>query len=388
MNKKKLLLCTLLALVVLCVPSFKASAAESQVLDADTGETVTEFKTHVITTGDEADFKVYKEYYVGVVPDTTNSQTVFTAVVPITLDKTGFLYIGSYLDNSTQTTATGSIDVFSDEACTDSVYSSYKEVAKIEKKGTYYVQFTVRDSASDGVTPYIFDFVSNFEDSSNRTLKNKTWAYSAIMDYSKPIYYKVTATKDGSITFNTSAAYSTKVTLCNSSKKAISDECYVSSSSGKSVFAVKKGTYYIKVTTSSDSVRVKSTFKAITDKSGASKAKAKKITMGSKALSGTVLATDKKGKADWYKFTNTKTKTVNVTFKGSVLSGKIVLEFFDSKGTSFGTTYINTLDADSSFTPYQGSYFDTKKTLPKGTYYIKVTKSTAKTSGTYSLKVK
>jgi hypothetical protein len=407
MKKGKILLCALLALVLGLTPGLTVSAAAvatptptttpttapttGQIVDADTGNGVDKMSTHVLTTGDDKDFKTFKAYYVSVPATSTNAIGSYEYVAPIKLSKTGLLICAAQFDSETHPTATARFDIYTDAACTNYLssydYDGYTGY-KVKKAGTYYVKFQVSDSTSDGVTPYYFGFYSQLEDSSNRTLKNKQWIYSSYIDTSKDLYYKVSASKAGSITFNLKTEYSSYVTLFNSSKKAISEKVYVPATSGKAVFAVKKGTYYVKVKPSSDYVFVKSTFKAITDKSGSKKSKAKSLTVGGKAISASVLATDKKGASDWYKFTNKKTKKIMVTFTGSVSSGEIELEFFNAKGESFGTVKINSVDEDASFNPYSASYLSTSKTLPKGTYYIKVTKKSTKTSGTYSLKVK
>ncbi|BCN32852.1 hypothetical protein [Anaeromicropila herbilytica] len=407
MKKGKIVLCLLLTLVLAVTPSFNVNATEVAptttptttatapvVKDAETGATVDKMNTAVLTTGSDQDFKNIKGYTVDVQPDLTNTLGITKTVVPIQISKKGILSIYYTLGNNA--TATYDIELFSDAACTKTVYHINKEDADngkyvdfiVKKSGTYYVQFQVTDSTSDGITPYQLGFLSQLYNGSDRTLKNKTWAISGNTDSSAYVYYKVTASKAGSITVNAESEYGNNVYLCNSSKKAISDRCYVSKSSAyKAVFAVKKGTYYIKFQPSDTFYRVKSTFKAISDKSGSSMKKAKRLKLGAKAVNATVLASDKKGKADWYKFSTSKRKKVNVIIEGTASSGKIKVEFYLSNGKKFNDyTELQGTDEVASFSPYYGTYG--VESLPKGTYYVKVTKTSTKTSGSYHIRIK
>lgn len=276
------------------------------------------------------------------------------------------------------------LDFYYDEACTTTdLYSTYNQYAKIKEKGTYYLQLKVYDHGNnipeDG---YVFEVYFQFVSGADRELKDKTWsAATMVREYADGMYFKVSTSKAGTLTINLESDNSAYITLLNSNKKEISDKTYYYTKDGKLCFAVGKGTYYLKVNTYSSYFRIKSTFKAITDSSGASKAKAKALTKG-KTYNGLVTATDKKGKVDWYKITLSKAQTVNIQFKGNVSSGKITLEFFgENIGGSITRTLYN-LDDDRSF--QATTYRSTK--LPKGTYYIKVTKSTDTTSGNYTLK--
>lgn len=393
MNKGKKLLCVLLACILCLAPTFNVTAAQipaSQAIDADSAQTVSQMSTHIITTGSKSDFGKVKGYYVSV-PATadTNSIGKYQTVVPMKITKKGILVTTFGFDNATHPTATtANVELYTDANCTNQVYASQKESIdsyKIKKAGTYYFKFTVMDSSSDGVTPYDFKFISQLEDASDRTLKNKAEVYSANIDTAGNIYYKVTASKTGSLTFKYDSSYGANVTLCNSKKQAISDKCYLSTSSPKVVFAVKKGTYYYRVNAYADYLYAKSTFTAITDKSGTSKAKPRQLVLGGKAINGVVLASDKKGKTDWFKFTLTKSKKVAINFKGSASSGEIKLVLFSNAiGGQTGTSIYHSEDENVVF--YPKTILSDK--LPKGTYYIKVIKNTSKTSGNYSLRVK
>lgn len=374
MKKKSFLLFGIIMMCLLCFPSIKASAAEGYIEDYETSEVLKGLTTYVVTTGEEKDLDNLTKQVIYVPTDTKEY------VVPITLKHKGILYCAAYLSDDT---LSGYLDIYADKDCTKSIYySSYDGTAVIPAAGTYYLKFSVYDY-SDNIEEeyYTFDFASLLYNGENRTLKNKEWAVTGIANPEKPILYKVSVTNPGVLTVNIDSEYSSYVTLLNSSKKAISKEVYASYD-GEARFAVAKGTYYLEVSSYSDFIRVKSTFKAITESSGSSKSKAKIITAG-KTYKGLVVATDKESKVDWYKVTLTKSQMVDITFLGSVSSGKIKLEFYGNGIRGSITEFISQLDEDASFTAMTW----TSDKLPKGTYYIKVTKTSADTSGNYSIKL-
>jgi hypothetical protein len=377
MKKRLIYLISFLMFVFLLVPSIKAEAS-GYAVDYDTKETVDEITTHVITNGDDNDLDTIKSYGIAVPSDAKE------LIVPIKLDHKGILICTAVLDDTTPESVSAYLDIYADAECTDSIYyNSYNNIAKIPEAGTYYLKFTVYDSADVEPEYYALGFASQFYSGDDRTIKNKEWTCTGSLDYSTPVYYKISAKESGSITIEVDAEYSSNVTLLNSKKKALSEEVYVSTySGGKTVFAVDKGTYYIKVTSSSDIYRLKSSFKETKDYSGATKAKAKTLAKG-KLYSGLVTTSDKTGKIDWYKITLTKSQEVNITFTGSVSSGEIEIEFYGNEISGSITDRISSVDADGSFAAETW----TSSKLPKGTYYIKVTKSSKYTSGFYNIRL-
>jgi hypothetical protein len=378
MKKKISLIFGILLMAFLLIPNTKVFA-EGTAQDYATGEEVTKLSTVALTTGDDKDFKNYVTYSINVAsdPDSSNVEVIF----PMTISQKGILNCASVYLDSNPTTSYGDFGIYSDAACTNPIdYNTYDYLAVIPKKGTYYFKFSVSDYSDEKPEDgYYFGLSSNFLSGADRALKDKTWSIAG-SEAKKPIYYKITTTKAGSLTINLESDYSNTITLLNSSKKAISDETTYYSTDSKASYAVGKGTYYVKVTSNSDLYRIKSTFKAVTDTSGTTKAKAKKLPAG-KASKGLVLTSDKAGKVDWYKFTLTKSQTVDITFLGDVSSGVISLELYGSGVSGSVTSSINTVDSDQSF-----SVFTTGSSkLSKGTYYIKITKKTKNTSGSYTL---
>lgn len=376
MKKKLCLLFSVLLMVLSCVPSITAQAA-GFVVDADTGLLVDKFTTFTVTTGTEKENSSPKGYGVYITSDTNE------LVVPIDFNSKGVWYFKSYMGEDAPDTATGLYDIYSDEACTQVLsYSSYSNAAFIPDKGTYYVKFSITDTGSEKPEGYIMLLYSIFYNGEDKSLTNKTFSCTGNSNAENPVYYKISVPKTGSITINTESEYTAYVTLLDSSKKTISNEASTTYANNYSAcFAVTKGTYYIKVNTTSETYRLKYTFKAITDASGTTKAKAVNLTPG-KTYTGVVLTSDKTGKVDWYKITLSKSQKVDITFTGSVSSGEIAVEFYGSGLTESITDSITTVNEDRSFSSETG----TSTKLPKGTYYIKVSKAANKTSGFYNIK--
>lgn len=373
---KKRLLCLLLAFIM-CFPTVTAYASEV-VMDIDSGEFGEELETYTVTTGEDDELDTVKSYEIYIPVDTKK------VVLPITFNEKGLFYCAAELAEEMSSVYLN-LYIYSDEECTKRVsYSTYDYKAAIPKSGTYYIELSINDySGNPPAEYYNVLFASQFFKGNDKTLKNKQWAVTGNVDTSKPVYYKVTVSKAGVLTINTEAEYSSYVTLLDSKKKDLSEDVYAySGNEYKAVFAVKKGTYYIKVKSSSDILRIKYTFTSPEDKSGASKSKATKMTAG-KEYTGMITASDKKGTTDWYKITLTKSQKVEFEITGNVSSGNIKLEFYGDNISGTITRNIDTLNEDAGFKAETW----TSDKLPKGTYYIKFTKDKDKTSGYYKIKL-
>lgn len=376
--------------VVIALPVSKVLAnetadpsAKGSIIDADTNYDVTEFETNDLDiTLEEAN---YKSYYI----DVPNSQSV---VVPITLDEKGRLYYIYDFKNEYQNQKSYYLDIYTDAACTQMAeyynYDTYYGELDVTKTGTYYIKFSVIDSTTEQDMFNYFKFSSFFVNSRNETLTSGKQIVTAFLSYDNPIYYKVTVSKPGSISFNMQASYGGNVTLCNSKKKAIANECKSTDTEHTFVFAVSKGTYYLKVTSSSSYAYVMQTTKGITDESGPSKEKAKTIKVNGDEVKALALSTEKSGKADWFKFTNDKKRKTIVDVVGTVACGGLKIDFYDTKGTSWGSRYFYPANNTNGGVSTIYYILDGTEKLPKGTYYIKVSKTSAKTNATYSVGVR
>lgn len=153
------------------------------------------------------------------------------------------------------------------------------------------------------------------------------------------------------------------------------------------IYVVKKGvTYYLKVysldVNGENCYRIKTKFAAKTDAGGASKKKATSIKFGEKS-SGLVFAEDKDKTADWFKISVSKKQRVKFRYSSLLSSGSLLIDIYDEKGKLLVKEYaVETQDKGGSFEVLNAN--GTTK-LPKGVYYIKVTKASKKTSGYYTI---
>ncbi|MCR5756033.1 MAG: hypothetical protein K6G30_14630 [Acetatifactor sp.] len=371
--KRTKLLAWLLA-IALSFSTMVPSAFAAEVPAQATGDAITpeeassflpeasEFTTHVVT-----------------LPAGTTS-----VVKEIHMSHSGYVFVPMSI-TGTQKSIT--VEMFSDAACTSkigyskSLGSSYLTAtlsAPISKEGTYYLRFSTYSAMDNNVDitlrPYCYD-------SSERKIaaKKTVYSYSGSNDL---IYHKISIAKPGYIkvdaTSNNSVA-SLYVTLCNNKKKPQSEQSYISSSLNTDglYFAVKKGTYYL-ATKSSDIVSLKYTFTAVKEKSGAKQDKAVAIKAGS-TVKGLIQSSDKTTTYDYYKVSLNSTKKLSLTASTKCndrISFKVIPA--NSKLHLFGDTlYLSSTGKET--------FVSTDK-LPKGTYYIQVSKYRSTTSGFYTIK--
>lgn len=220
------------------------------------------------------------------------------------------------------------MELYSDVACTKkqgsfSLFSGEPYAGNeifCPNAGTYYLKAVF--NRKYGVTDEKhFVLESIFISNADRDLAEESLAL-AYSDYdNRDITYKVQVRKTGVLVFGVMPSDYTSsltgyATLYNAKKKAISAKEYISnvdntSSDAKyarAYYTLKKGTYYIKVSAVASTAHYIVGYSMVDakDTSGASRAKAAKLTIGSKAKQGMVLASDSKKKTDWYKLTLTK----------------------------------------------------------------------------------
>lgn len=389
---KKLVRVLLLVFVfaVIVLPVSKVLADETtdtnereSIIDTDTNCDVTKFETNDLDiTLDEAN---YKSYFINI----ANGKSI---VVPITLNEKGRLYYRYEYTNEYQDKKSYYCDIYTDEACTKKAdyynYDIYYGELNATKSGMYYIKFSVVDTTLQPNTFNHFKFSSFYINSHNETLLKEKQVVTAFLSENKPIYYKVTASQSGSISFNMQASYGGKVTLCDSKKKRISNVCKTADKNHTFEFAVSEGTYYLKVTTASSYAYVMQTFKVITDTSGASKQKAKELKVGGDKVKSLSLSTEKSGKADWFTFSNDKKRKIIVDVIGTVTCGGLKIDFYDTKGTNWESRYFYPVNNASGGVSTIYYILDGTEKLPKGTYYIRVSKTSAKTNATYRIGVR
>ncbi|MDO5423423.1 MAG: hypothetical protein Q4F41_06825 [Eubacteriales bacterium] len=220
-----------------------------------------------------------------------------------------------------------------------------------------------------------------------KTLTANKWITNKVQEDGDVYYYKIVVPKPGYLTVQGygigkgSKKLSLSVRLCNNQKKRLETYKTLLSANGnyQTVYAVKKGTYYLQV--ESTNYKLKYSFKAVTEKSGASQSKAVKIAQN-KTIQGLLQAGEKGNKTDYYKIVVKKAQ--RVTFA------------FTAKANSWIQFQVTSANANQSisgnkFYLWNGSKkVVSKSKFPAGTYYIQVSRSSenADTSGYYTIKWK
>jgi len=345
-----------------------------------------QIKAVTMKTGKE---DVTKNAYTGKLLAEGDDGYVRGSVVKVTTDCSGLLRFHYQGNNSDSV----SISVYTDEALTDCIaYTSVDASSDvvttfgmaIPKAGTYYT--TIQTFEEYDIDYTIAADIYSADDDVLTSGKSKTVTLLSSNDSN---YYTITLKSAGTVNVYTTYANGKDcyidVDIYQKVKGKMKLVSKGSSLASGTVAGLAKGTYYIKLSNGSDSYyALKYKFTAITDKSGTAKSKAASLKMGT-ATKGLILTTDKKGKADWYKITLTKDQAVELILTGDV-SGDISLTFYDSDNSLFGKLYVNEYTTEDSGVPYVSTSKSQK--LPKGTYYLKVTKDGSSTSGSYSVKMK
>ena len=210
-------------------------------------------------------------------------------------------------------------------------------------------------------------------------------------DYNTSVYHKITIPRNGYIKvtgWGRSAysvnRYSMGVLLCNSKKKPMEDyKTYLSSYSKPGFtgyYGVRKGTYYLKVE-GEKLYNLSYSFSSVKEKSGSSQRKAVAIKRN-KTVNGVLPAGENGSKTDWYKI-NLKNKQKITLWYGAKANDYINFRIAAADKNVFIT-------GSSAIVKSGTNKYVTRDKFPKGTYYIKVTRSSnlKSTSGAYSIKWK
>ncbi len=257
-------------------------------------------------------------------------------------------------------------------------------ICNIPKDGSYYIGVKPSTSIPERQY-YAVALIACSYSGQDRAIKNKERLVIGQKDGGTVNYVKYKATQTGYLKTSTDASSKmVKITLCDKSKKSLSGE---SLASEEPTYGVKKGkTYWIKLKNPWSSSAGYYTFtlnngKVKESKAGKSQKKAVTIKKN-KNIKGWIEAGKKEGKqADWYKFNLTGKKSVKIYMKGGT-NDKInvtVYEKIGSRTRKIGTRTVN--NNFNNIIPSRGKW-------SKGTYWIKISRGTAKSSGYYTLKWK
>ncbi len=255
-------------------------------------------------------------------------------------------------------------------------------ICNIPKDGSYYIGVKPSTSIPERQY-YAVALIACSYSGQDRAIKNKERLVIGQKDGGTVNYVKYKATQTGYLKTSTdTSSKMVKITLCDKSKKSLSGE---SLASEEPTYGVKKGkTYWIKLKNPWSSSAGYYTFtlnngKVKESKAGKSQKKAVTIKKN-KNIKGWIEAGKKEGKqADWYKFNLTGKKSVKIYMKGGT-NDKInvtVYEKIGSRTRKIGTRTVN--NNFNNIIPSRGKW-------SKGTYWIKISRGTAKSSGYYTLK--
>ncbi len=220
---------------------------------------------------------------------------------------------------------------------------------------------------------------SEQEVNESKTLSNKTWTKKRVINKSSSVFYKVNVSTYTALQLTSNNTY-INVCLYNSTKKsALSSIVPLKSANNfHTTFALKKGTYYIKVTSDYQaSYQLYSKMVKVPVKYGTTLKKAKSISLNETVV-GLLDANKKKNVGEFYKVKLTSDTKLQLAFYVECTSGSFMLEVYDSSKKELSTS--NFRCTNSSLL-----YINSTSEMPAGTYYFKVSKTKKATSGCYAL---
>ncbi|BBF42445.1 hypothetical protein lbkm_1127 [Lachnospiraceae bacterium KM106-2] len=372
MKKKNLLMMFVMAMAIMLCPSIKSEASVTAITDYNTGVAVSGITPADRTT--QAQLDNTDVYQVSVANDGTS---YIKGVVPVTLTKSGYFMFAATAGNDISL----SYALYADAECNTVIRSGLTNGSGVYVgAGTYYLGLSAYGPSiagyNAGVATQFIPAATSLKSGSKKVIA---------LNSTKDTYVKVKVNNTGSVNVKYAAKYGSYVSLCNSKKSQISTKPYLGST-GETNFAVKKGTYYLKFKASADYAIVQYKNTKISEKSGSSKKRAKAIKAG-KTVKGVFLPTESTKKADWYKVTLTKKQALKLQLKSSCGGSGDSFQFqiTPAKGLNVrGTFQKNLYSVNQTYTTKITSTLSSS--LPKGTYYIKVTKNSKKNSGSYSIK--
>ena len=253
---------------------------------------------------------------------------------------------------------------------------------KFFEKGTYYIRFPENQYSIRLI------YYSN----ASKRIKNDEYV-AGYADYHHPVYYEFKSTENGYVTIQNNSIiktdFSADVTMCDSKGDEITDTMRYHELDETIVYAVKKGkTYKFKVTSNdvggTQFYQFHLKFTERKEASGDKRKKAVEVKYN-KDASGLVFAEDSLKTADWYKITNSKKRKVKLSYSGSITSGSMVFDIYDSKGKKFASYSVVSRVGEKKQCLLVNTKDDLK--LDKGTYYIRVTKSGKTASGIYTIRM-
>lgn len=371
---KRLILGTILVLSLTCI-----GKSNNQVLAA-TVENGFSLNPYTISTGTNEDINSATMYHFTsdgstLVPLTVEQSS--SLVLDMHVTNPGFVILELYKGDNKNSLPTNLPCQCTSDRGSRGALQVYLE------KGSYLLKFPQNT----------YDVTARLFHNDGRKLKNTDIAV-AYCDHLHPSYFTYQAAKSGYLTiseaFLKNTTSSLAVILCDETGKELTNINIIDTLTPSDVcYIVKKGkTYKLKLyaldVNGVDYYQIQTRFTEKKDTAGTSKKKATELKFNSKA-SGVIYYEDSINKADWFKFTVSKKQRVQIQYTSMIPSGNLYLTICDSKGNILVENYaLNNSNSEGAFEIRNANH--TSK-LPKGTYYLKITKNDPKVSGYYTVKV-
>lgn len=222
---------------------------------------------------------------------------------------------------------------------------------------------------------------------------NQAYVYTGVLeDYETTVYHRIVIKKAGALVIagnsieEDGSRYGLSFSLCDRNKRLLEPYQSTYVSTGEyATYGVRPGTYYIRVKNEKYYV-LSAALQKFADKGGTSKKNATKIAH-KKKITGVLAAGEKGKKADWFKLVVPKDKKLQIELD---TAGNDSIAFY-----MYGPSYPKGVYIDSLMNK-SGKYYsvrtsgltEKKSKVKKGTYYIKVIRSSKKktASGVYSIR--
>lgn len=215
--------------------------------------------------------------------------------------------------------------------------------------------------------------------SSKKTLANGKWTKKKSIHPKSTHYYKVSASSNQYFYLTSNNSYVTVKLLDAKKKKSLSTPVSLKSSNNfHASFAVKKGTYYIAVTSSTTTTyQLNYHCSKVKNIAGNTFRSAKKISFKQQVL-GTVSATATQRDSQFYKIKLNKTSKMQLAFYVENSNDRFTMTIYDANKEPLpsGTYKIGNASM---------LYVNSRAKMPAGTYYIEISKNIEQTSGSYSI---
>lgn len=314
-------------------------------------------------------------------------------VLPFTIQEKGAVIITIREKNQIYDNLKTSI--YEDEQCTTPLGKSFTLVDDEDTEsassdgivldsGTYYVKFSLEGDYDDITS---FDVTLDLISVEERTLTNKSIDVAYQNKNSDKMIYKIIIRKNSVISLfltpnDDNLNHTAHVQLLDENKNALTNNSYIKmqefddGDQMQQYYTLKPGTYYTQVDTTCGEYIIECGIDPMKNQAGNSKKHATVLKIGGPSKLGCILLSDKVTSTGWFKFT--APRDLNIEMDANyLLNGNMEIEITDSRGKVIFKK--NKFYSEGGYT----TYF--RKGFKKGTYYIKISKTTKPSSLSYGI---